>query len=315
MADQEFYCAKASLDAGERCFGTAVNADIWLLIENSEPWGRNAVKDSSIPAAVKEHLASLSRTSKRIRVQLIKQASRTSWPRKMFVAFTPQTGAHMLAVQLSSYEDLLRLTADDLLEQKVALDNRPCSSPLYLVCTHGVHDKCCAKFGFATYKFMRGIDADNVWQTTHVGGDRFASNVITFPTGVYYGHVDDRSARAIIEAETNGRIFLERYRGRTCFGPHGQVAEYFVRRESGIRDANLLRREWVRPNEERTEWTGVFTSDSGRIRHNVTFSQRRSAFASRLTCHAVEEKSPMEYTLINYTEDVSIDLPDANQVK
>ncbi|HTH52209.1 MAG TPA: sucrase ferredoxin [Pyrinomonadaceae bacterium] len=298
-----FYCAQASLDAGEMCFGTAVNADIWLLVENSEPWGRNAVKDSSMPEAVKDHLASLSRTSRRIRVQLIKQESRTKFPRQVYVAFTRQIGAYLLSSKIASYEDLLQITADDLLERKFVLaHDGAVHEPIHLVCTHGVHDKCCAKFGFATYKFMREIAGDGVWQTSHVGGDRFASNVISFPSGVYYGHVDDDSARAIVEAESNKRIYLERYRGRTCFGTHGQVAEYFVRRESGISEIKALSREWVRPQEGHARWTGLFTSADGGREYTVSFEQVRSSFRSRLTCHAAEEKSPFEYRLLGYSE-------------
>jgi hypothetical protein len=302
MAETPYYCAQASLAAGEMCFGTAVNADIWILVEVPEPWGKNAVKESSMPQAVKDHLASLTRTSKRIRTQLIKQEPRANWPRQVFVAFTRQHGSCMLGIHIDSYDELLRLDAAELLDRHVSLDHAPVDEPIHLVCTHGVHDKCCAKFGFATYKFMHGIAPQSVWQTSHVGGDRFASNVISFPTGVYYGHVDDASAKAIIDAEGRSEIYLERYRGRTCFGTHGQVAEYFVRRESGIRSVETLNREWVKPNEERAQWTGLFTSDEGRKKHIVTFEQHRSLFSARLTCHANEDKSPFEYRLLEYAE-------------
>jgi hypothetical protein len=208
----------------------------------------------------------------------------------------------MVSSRIESYDELLRLTAEDLLDRTVALEHSRLDQPVFLVCTHGVHDKCCAKFGFATYKYMHEIAPGNVWQTSHVGGDRFASNVISFPTGVYYGHVDDDAARAIIDAEARKEIYLEKYRGRTCFGTHGQVAEYFVRRESGIRDTETLRREWVKPNEERTQWTGLFTSEEGRKKHVVTFEQHRSSFSALLTCHAAEEKSPFEYSLVDYSE-------------
>ena len=295
-----YYCALASQTAGEGVYGTAVNADIWLLIENSEPWGRNAVKDSSMPKMVKDHLAELARTSRRIRVQLIKQGSRTKFPRQVFVGFTRQHGSYLLSSQIASYEDLLQLKAEDLLERRVALENRRVETPLFLVCTHGVHDKCCAKFGFATYKVMREIASGNVWQTSHVGGDRFASNVISFPSGVYYGHVNDDDAYAIIDAETQDEIYLERYRGRTCFGSHGQIAEYFVRSESGIREVEALRREWVKPNEDRTEWVGLFTSADGKTQHVVVFEERRSTLKALLTCHATEEKSPLNYRLLEY---------------
>ncbi|MFL6375364.1 MAG: sucrase ferredoxin [Pyrinomonadaceae bacterium] len=301
-----YYCAAASLAAGEKVFGTAVNADIWLLIECPEPWGVSAVKDSSMPQAVKDHLAGLTRTSRRIRVQLIKQESRTRWPRQVFVGFTRQHQPYLVNSHINSYDELLQLNAEDLLERRVAPEHHNVGLPIHLVCTHGRHDKCCAKFGFATYKFMHEIAPGNVWQTSHVGGDRFASNVISFPSGVYYGHVDNDVARAIIDAETRKEIYLERYRGRTCFGPHGQIAEYFVRRESGIRDMEALNREWVKPSENRSHWTGLFTSEDGARQHIVKYEQHKAAFSALLTCHATEEKSPFEYRLLKYEESARV---------
>lgn len=223
---------------------------------------------------------------------------------RVFIAFTRQSKPFMVSLHIDSFERLLELTAEDLLERKIALEHSLFEEPVYLVCTHGVHDKCCAKFGFATYKLMCEISPGNVWQTSHVGGDRFASNVISFPTGVYYGHVDNDAAKSIIEAETNGEIYLERYRGRTCFGTHGQVAEYFVRRESGLREVEALRRDRVWHNEDKTEWTGRFTSHGGQKEHVVRFLQVRSSIKARLTCHASEEKSPFEYRMIEYKENV-----------
>lgn len=49
---------------------------------------------------------------------------------------------------------------------------------LVLCCTHGTHDRCCAKFGFAAYKAMAGAARDHggrfsVWETTHLAAAAF----------------------------------------------------------------------------------------------------------------------------------------------
>lgn len=297
-----YFCSQASRLAGEACFGTSVNADIWLLIEVPEAWGPKAVAQSSMPQSVKQHLASLSQISKRIRIQLIKQEPREKWPHQVFIGFTNEIAQRVINFKINSYEELLKLNAVSLIEGRLDLEYHEIHLPLYIVCTHGRHDKCCAKFGYATYKYMHSIAPGNVWQTSHMGGDRFASNVMSFPTGVYYGHVDESAANGIIEAESSHEIYLENYRGRTCYGKYAQVAEYFIRRESGIRAAGELRRESVRSNNEKTKWIASFISTTEGKRFSVIFEQRRSKRKALLTCSASDEKTPVEYHLIEYNE-------------
>ena len=59
----------------------------------------------------------------------------------------------------------------------------------YAVCTHGRHDKCCAKFGSRVCRAFRQEVGERAWECSHVGGDRFAGNVVVFPYGIYYGRV------------------------------------------------------------------------------------------------------------------------------
>ena len=47
-------------------------------------------------------------------------------------------------------------------------------APLLLVCTHGRRDACCAQFGRPTAMALARRYGTAVWETTHVGGDRFA---------------------------------------------------------------------------------------------------------------------------------------------
>jgi len=308
LLSSQFYCSAASRLRNEACFGTGVTADIWLLIECPEPWGRIAVAESTMPQTVKDHIKCLTRQSKRIRTQLIKQEPRTGWPHKVYFAYTTESNPLIYEAEIGSYDDLLKLDPDKLIDRALPFEHSLVTHPLFLVCTHGRHDKCCAKFGYATYKLMHEIAPECVWQTSHVGGDRFASNVISFPTGVYYGHVDDAAAAAMITAENNGEILLEKYRGRTCFGKFAQVAEYFIRRESGLRTTASLRREWVRSNEEKTEWTSLFSSPADNAQHIVRFTKRPAPHKAMLTCHATEEKTPVEYHLLEYTREVNADI-------
>ena len=76
----------------------------------------------------------------------------------------------------------------------------PLDHPLLVVCTHGKRDRCCAKNGRPLYDALRReTDSDWVWQSTHVGGDRFAGNVVVLPQALYYGRVEPDDAGGLLE--------------------------------------------------------------------------------------------------------------------
>ena len=60
----------------------------------------------------------------------------------------------------------------------------PLGHPLLLVCTHGIRDRCCARYGQELCRNLHGLAPDGwVWQASHVGGDRFAGNLVVLPEG------------------------------------------------------------------------------------------------------------------------------------
>ena len=109
----------------------------------------------------------------------------------------PRRSGRCAALELERYDDLLELdlaSAGDQVEH-----------PLLLVCTHGKHDRCCAKFGRPLYDAVREqVDEEWVWQSTHVGGDRFAGNLVVLPDGVYYGRVEPSEAWPLLECALAG---------------------------------------------------------------------------------------------------------------
>ena len=69
----------------------------------------------------------------------------------------------------------------------------------------------------------------DVWQTNHVGGHRFAANVLCLPAGVLYGRVTAQAADDIVNADRNQLVLTDHFRGRTSLDPVVQAAEYYVR--------------------------------------------------------------------------------------
>ena len=69
----------------------------------------------------------------------------------------------------------------------------------------------------------------SVWNTTHVGAHRFSANVVMLPEGIYYGRVNPENVNHVIESHLKGQVYLDCFRGRSCFSQISQVSDYFLR--------------------------------------------------------------------------------------
>ncbi len=76
-------------------------------------------------------------------------------------------------------------------------------------------------------------DEDWVWQSSHLGGDRFAGNVVFLPEGLYFGRVGPGEAWPVLDEYLAGRIHLDHYRGRSAYTFAEQAAERAVRERAG----------------------------------------------------------------------------------
>ena len=169
--------------------------------------------------------------------------------------------------------------------------------PLFLVCTHGKRDKCCAKFGNLLYKHLRGRAREGVgvWQSSHVGGDRFAANLVCFPHGLFYARVTEEAGARIVEEYERGRIVLEHFRGRSCLARPYQAAEYFVRREAGLVALDDLRfAGGARAGE--SSWSARFVAAGDKV-YEARVSTRVSEFRTFITCTSREPSSPSYFAL------------------
>jgi hypothetical protein len=220
-------CAETSRDHDEPLVATASRVDTWILLEYRGLWAHDAVDRSTLSAAVKAHLAAERRRLPHARILFVRRAERRAVDGLVaFVARSTPPGRALRRLELGQYEDLLEL---DLEQAGETVEH-----PLFLVCTHGKHDRCCAKFGRPLYDAVREqVEDEWVWQSSHVGGDRFAGNLVVVPDGVYYGRVDPGEAWAVVEAALERRVHLPLYRGRSCYGFAAQAAEMAVRETTG----------------------------------------------------------------------------------
>lgn len=213
-------CSELALAAGEALAGTATTARRWLLVEVRGAWGRDAVADSALPGQVREALEAFEGRS-----LLIRRPDRRQGV-TVVVAESAEDGGHARGLELERLGDL---PGADLAA------GVPLGGPLVLVCAHGRRDACCARLGVPLYEALGAhLPAASLWQASHLGGHRFAPNVVVLPAGVQLGRVSVAEAAGVAGALAAGRIPLDHYRGRTLYEAPVQAAEIAVRRALGL---------------------------------------------------------------------------------
>lgn len=177
---------------------------------------------------MKAHLSAERRRLPHARILFVRQEERRGERGvAVFVAHTRASGSELRRFDVERYDDLIGLDLESA--------GAPVEHPLFLVCTHGKHDRCCAKYGRPLYDAVREqVEAGWAWQSSHVGGDRFAGNLVVLPDGAYYGRVEPSESWPVIEAALADRVHLPCYRGRSLHGFAAQAAEMAVREASGV---------------------------------------------------------------------------------
>jgi hypothetical protein len=213
------YCAEVARAEGEPLAGTADVVDVWIMLEYLPAWTAKATTDNALAGATRDWLARLSGDAAALGLK-----PRVQWIRRpeidragVTLLLGAPSGLHR--VEAPDYDALMALTYAAL----VALP--PHAEPQYFVCTNGQRDVCCARFGLPVYAALRERVGGRVWQTTHVGGHRFAPNVLTLPQAALYGRVETADVDEFVDAIEAGRLASRWLRGRTRHAPHVQAAE------------------------------------------------------------------------------------------
>jgi hypothetical protein len=277
-----FFCSLASRANCEALAGTVARIRSWLLIEYPGAWRRNAVADSLLfSPAVKAHLRGIGVE----RTLLVRQSHCQSWPARVMLVDSSPDRPSIRIHEIDDYEQLLQPIASS--------PSEPGNDLMFAVCTHGRHDRCCAKFGMPVWRALDDYAPKRAWQCSHVGGDRFAANVVVFPYGLYYGRVSPDDVPELVRLSEAGKIWLPGYRGRSCWPRSAQVAEYFLRRETGETGIDAFR------PVEASGSTIEFAATQDGAKYRVEFAARREVFHQRLTCESDQESAVDGYELVS----------------
>jgi hypothetical protein len=278
------FCSDISRENDEPLGATASRIDRWLLVEYRGLWSSDALVGSGLSDQIKARLRELRAIHPRTRLLLIRRPDRRRHPTlAVYVADSREGQERLGRLDIAHHEELRRL---DPWTAATQIDE-----PLFLACTHGKHDPCCARYGRPLFEALsEQLDAESAWQCTHVGGDRFAANAVCLPHGVYYGRVDRDDVPSLVDEYLAGRISLAHYRGRSCWPFAVQAAERRIRAEEGLTALDDLSLDRVEQAGER--WTVSFTTRVGPREAEVAVELGE---LTQLTCNSVAAKRPLRY--------------------
>jgi hypothetical protein len=175
------------------------------------------------------------------------------------------------------------------------------AEPIYLVCTHGTRDVCCAVRGRPVADHLTSHRPNQTWETSHVGGHRYAANLVLLPHGLYYGHVTPDEALAAVKAYEAGLVVPDRLRGRSIHPPQVQAAECFARLE-----LNETRLGELTPGTAVAVDSDTWEVPLGRTAGTVTVTVRAvSGVPARLSCRDTEPSPYTSYELVSLTRQIT----------
>ncbi len=299
------FCSQLSRASGEAIFGTAGNGtDVWFVLEYPGMWGAKAMEESKLADTLKAHLSAAVAATPGARLQLIKRgATRSGAFLSFFIGLSTQDTAALYRFELADFDDLAAMDLPAMVAEIRAAPQRYAAhrhdEPLFLVCTNGSRDRCCAKWGVPVYLSMAAYAGEQVWQTTHTGGHRFAATMICLPYGLYYGRLGAEDAVPVVDSYAAGYVYeLDRYRGRSCFQQPVQAAEYYLRSETRLQALDAF--SLLTADQDSDVWTCRFRSNGDDLVHELFVLAEESEFANPLSCRKPTTERVPQYRLLSH---------------
>ena len=172
-------CAALSEEIGEAMLGTAFEEPRLLLVEQPGPWGRDGLRTSRFDARIAAALRARAIASN-YHLLAVRRTGRST------------VGSHRTWLSVDCRRQTMRCGSfegdEELLDLDLDSDGNPLDGPMFLVCTHGTRDPCCAIRGRPVAAAFASHHVD-VWECSHLGGHRFGANVLVLPAGDLYGRI------------------------------------------------------------------------------------------------------------------------------
>ena len=281
--------------------GTAPPQTRVLLVHQPGPWGPRGLVESRCDPDVARRIDAAAAEAG-MRLQAIRRPGKheVGKPAGGFEVGIADTRAATIAWW--RVDDLAEIAS----ELEAGRPHRPPdeidTAPLYLVCAHGRHDACCALRGRPVAQALQRARPGRVWETTHLGGDRFAANLLVLPTGELYGRVPPDAAAELADRIDAGEVVPGLLRGRIGLEPIAQAALVYAHERLGIAARDALTVETVRRIDAHLALVHV-SAPNGMVAVTVGIETSQAA---KLTCRGPENARAREY------HGIAIDAVDAN---
>ena len=169
------------------------------------------------------------------------------------------------------------------------------TDPILLVCTNGRRDACCALFGRALTLALADEHAERTWECTHLGGHRFAANLVLPAHGIVYGRVPPDEGTRLADLYLAGQLDPEHLRGRSAWPASAQVAEVELRRRFGLTGVDDLLLVSAVVDEDMAAVT--LTGPDG-AEHRFELRAERVEPPRATSCRADEAEAPLHWSVV-----------------
>jgi hypothetical protein len=281
--------------------GTATHVRTWLLLEHVGPWGNDALLDARLPDGLGPALKQQAKAY-RAKVLLIRRFSskQDGGGIRVFAAHADPRAPRIETGLLSDEREVLDLDLAAFREGGTS-GLTAYDGSLFCVCTNGRHDACCAERGRPVAKALDAAHPQQTWEVSHIGGDRFAGNMVVLPHGLYYGRLDPAASIAVAGAHLAGELDLDHLRGRASYPMPVQAAEIALRRELGAtRERDLAVLGQARDGDLVTTTFAV----AGGSYDVAVRTHRDPSTAARLTCKAHRDNPVPRHELVSVVRTV-----------
>ncbi|WNZ26318.1 sucrase ferredoxin [Leptolyngbya sp. NK1-12] len=265
----KFFCAEASRQANEDIIGSGTPYATYVLIEYPMPWAFEAMDSAAVPQNLRDLEQAVRQAKLSVRFLLIAPQQRKQTPQTKLIIYQQEHQPFVGGYRRSEWDvDQIEQVAD-IVKRYLAGEVNLTGSLQdkiqdILVCTHGMHDQCCAKYGLpfyrqalATVSELKLDSSVRVWKTSHFGGHRFAPTAIVLPDGRYYGALNPSSLRVILTRTGDIQTLRSVYRGWGILPTPLQVLERELMLKCGWDWFNYKLSHTILQQSEKQDWMQV----------------------------------------------------------
>ncbi len=293
------FCAAEAEARGDSMLGTAPPQTRVLLVHQPGPWGPRGLIESRCDPEVARRI-DIAAARVGMRLQTIRRPGKheVGRPAGGFDVGIADSQPDAASIEWWSVDDLAEIV------EPLETTGRPAGSPraietapVFLVCAHARHDACCALRGRPVAQALNAVRPGRVWETTHLGGDRFAANLLVLPTGELYGRVTPERAAEFADTVEAGNVMTDFVRGRIGLSPVAQSALFYAHQQLGITARDSLSVGTIERLDADTSRVDIRTPNGSVV---VTIVAETQAPA-QLTCRGPQAAKARAYRGVSLT--------------